>query len=93
LLDNLQWPPGQRQLDASTLTVPGVTLTTANSLLSHIDLLVKADRGRFFIAGNGDAVYHARTRNVTGASKGTFGAGRVADQGDLPGVFRCRHFQ
>jgi hypothetical protein len=75
LLDAIQWPAAQRQIDATTLTVPAITLDLTTSFLQHIDALVKAERGDFFIAGNGDAVYHARTRRLTSLSIGTFGAG------------------
>jgi hypothetical protein len=84
VLDLISWPAGQRQIDTTTLSVPAITLnfqSRTDSLLQHLDGLVKAERGIFYIDGYGNAVYRANSSSLTNhsrltkASRGTFGAG------------------
>jgi hypothetical protein len=75
LLDNMEWPSSQRQIEVSTLTVPAETIGYGPTMLEFVDTALKAERGLFFIAGNGDAVYHARQHRFGAVSRGTFGKG------------------
>jgi hypothetical protein len=75
ILDLIQWPPQQRAIDATTLTVPAVTFANDTMALAHIGDLARAEFGTFVVAGDGTVKYLARVRRITGSSRGTFGAG------------------
>lgn len=74
LLDNIGWSASARQLSTGLLTLPGVTLTST-PILEHLDKVMKAARGTFFIGGNGDAIYRNRHDRLETGSIGDFGAG------------------
>ena len=83
LLDLVGWPATMRTIDAGKLVVPAETLTSVNPL-THLDKLMKAEGGLFWIDGNGNAVYHDRTYRQLKTSRGTFGAGGLAVKAVTP---------
>jgi hypothetical protein len=74
LLDLLQWPAASRIIDPGRLTVPAQALANVNPL-QHLDDLMKAEQGLFWIDGNGNAVYRDRAYRQEKVSRGVFGAG------------------
>jgi len=74
VLDELDWPYLKRSLTAGYLILPGKTLDGV-SALQHLDQIIQAERGNFFIRGDGTAVFHSRYYRQTVTSSGTFGAG------------------
>ncbi len=59
-------------------SAPAASLVDAN-LLEHVDLLVKAGRGQFWVRANGIPAYWGRHERLNQVSVGSFGAG-----GDYP---------
>jgi hypothetical protein len=74
LLDLLQWPTAARVIDPGRLTVPAQTFS-GGTPLSHLDDLLKAEQGLFWIDGLGNAVYRDRAYRQAKASRGVFGVG------------------
>lgn len=56
VLDTAGWPAGDRALDTGTQTLAAQASATRN-LLSECQAAAEAERGIFFIAGNGDATF------------------------------------
>jgi hypothetical protein len=74
LLNLLQWPAASRAIDPGRLTVPAQTFTNGTPL-SHLDDVLKAEQGLFWIDGSGVATYRDRAYRQAKASRGTFGIG------------------
>jgi hypothetical protein len=74
LLDLLQWPASARLIDPGRLTVPAQALANVNPL-THLDDLLKAEQGLFWIDGLGHAVYRDRWYRQINTSRGVFGVG------------------
>src|SRR6185437_7061362 len=74
LLDLLQWPRSARIVDSGRLTVPAAVLANVNPL-THLDDLLKAEQGLFWIDGAGNAVYRDRAYRQANISRGVFGVG------------------
>lgn len=74
LLDLLQWPAAARVIDPGRLTVPAAALRNVNPL-THLDDLMKAEQGLFWIDGFGNATYRDRAYRQAKASRGVFGVG------------------
>lgn len=77
LLDAIGWPSDRRTIDTGRLTVPAITLVNT-SVLGHINDLMTAEQGLFWIDGGGNAVYRDRSYRQLRTSRGTFGAGGLA---------------
>jgi hypothetical protein len=56
ILDAINWPTAERDIDVGTATVPAITLTNV-SALEHLQQVAHAEGGRFFIGKNGYAVF------------------------------------
>jgi hypothetical protein len=56
ILDAVNWPDAERDIDVGTATVPAITLTNV-SALEHIQQVTHAEGGRFFIGKDGQAVF------------------------------------
>jgi len=56
ILDAVNWSATDRDLDVGTATVPAITLDEV-SALEHIQRVVHAEGGRFFIGKDGSAVF------------------------------------
>jgi hypothetical protein len=74
LLDILQWPASARIIDAGQMVVPPANLDRYK-MLAHVNDLLLAERGLFWVDGNGSAVYRDRAYRQTKVSRGTFGSG------------------
>lgn len=70
----LSYNPPTSVLDTGRSLVQAVTLATADgtSALSHIQAMADAERGIFFIDGQGRAVFHDRAHRFNTTSAGTF---------------------
>jgi hypothetical protein len=56
ILDAINWPAAERDLDVGTATVPAITLDKV-SALEHLQQIAHAEGGRFFIGRDGKAVF------------------------------------
>jgi hypothetical protein len=56
ILDAVNWPTTERDLNVGTATVPAITLPPT-SALEHIQQVAHAEGGRFFIGKDGKAVF------------------------------------
>jgi hypothetical protein len=56
ILDAINWPTADRDIDVGTSTVPAITLANV-SALEHIQQIAHAEGGRFFIGKDGKAVF------------------------------------
>lgn len=74
LLDLIDWPTEKRVIDAGYLRLPPDT-RPGEKALAHADRVVRAERGAFFMRGDGSVVFHDRYHRQTVTSRGTFGAG------------------
>lgn len=74
LLDVAGWSPSARIIDPGRLTVPALQLSAGNAL-THLDDILKAEQGLFWMDGNGNAVYRDRSYRQKKATRGTFGVG------------------
>ena len=70
----LSYTPPTTIIDAGRSTVQGVTIdtTTNTDALSHIQLMAAAERGLFFIDGQGRAVFHDRAHRFNTPTLGRF---------------------
>jgi hypothetical protein len=70
----LSYNPPTSIIDTGRSLVQAVTLATADSTaaLSHIQAMADAERGIFFIDGQGRAVFHDRAHRFNTTSAGTF---------------------
>jgi hypothetical protein len=76
LLDMISWPLTKRNLGNSHILLPEYQPESfPDSMLQHLHRAVSAERGLFFVAGNGNATFQGRYYRQTAASRGTFGAG------------------
>lgn len=66
-------------LDSDGTFQPPAASLLKTPVLEHLDLIVKAGRGTFYILASGSPVYHDRHWRLSQTSIGTFGA-----QGDYP---------
>jgi hypothetical protein len=60
ILDAINWPAAERDINVGTATVPAITLTNV-SALEHLQQIAHAEGGRFFIGKNGYAVFREGT--------------------------------
>lgn len=74
LLDLLQWPATARAIDPGRLVVPAASLANVNPL-QHLDDLMQAEQGLFWMDGAGIATYRDRAYRQATASRGVFGVG------------------
>jgi hypothetical protein len=56
ILDVINWPTAERDIDVGTATIPAITLANV-SALEHIQQVAHAEGGRFFIGKDGKAVF------------------------------------
>jgi hypothetical protein len=56
ILDAINWPTADRDINVGTATVPAITLANV-SALEHLQQIAHAEGGRFFIGKNGYAVF------------------------------------
>ncbi len=56
VLDAVNWPVAERDIDVGTATVPAITLPSTKAL-EHIQQVADAEGGRFFIGTDGRAVF------------------------------------
>lgn len=89
ILDDLDWPAGDRDLDAGQTTVIASGALTEENALTHARLVSQSELGILYQAGDGDVQFedrHHRLKSPHETSQATFGddAGEMKYSGLVP---------
>ena len=78
VLDDMGWPAADRDLDAGVSEVQASGALEHKGALEHCDDVLKSERGKLFVTGDGVVRYddrHARYKSPLNLSRATFGDG------------------